>query len=230
MSDHAPAPDRQQLIADHVGLAADLAARYHRRGAEPDDLFQVACVGLVAAVDRFDPSRGVPFTAFAVPTILGELRRYFRDHHWRVHVPRRLRELSQRIQLATEALRQEHGSEPTLTQLADALELPLDDVIQAVAARSAHRTVSLERWLTDVPPDPAADLDMVDVLDAAHRAIAALPERDREILKLRYSSDLSQAEIGERVGISQMQVSRLLTRSLTTLRSALSDDHVERQT
>ena len=222
------------MIERHLGLARHLALRYSDSGEPLDDLFQVASLGLVNAVDRFDPSRGIAFTTFAVPTILGELKRHFRDRGWAIHVPRDLKEASLRVR---RAIAEHHGERPpTPAELAQATGLSLEGVLEALDVAGVQRTLSL-----DVPANAEEDggATLIDLLggddaDLARATDRTLLEslmrsvtpREREILRLRFAEDLTQSQIGERIGVSQMQVSRILRGALTRMRSAarMADD------
>ena len=217
---------RNRLVEEHRSLAQALARRYANRGEPLDDLEQVAMLGLVKAVERFDPGKGVPFAGFAVPTITGELRRHFRDRTWAVKVNRRAKDLHVRLPATSDRLRMELGRAPTPAELAEALDCAVDDVLDALDAGTAYRTAS-----TDTPEGGRAashamernDLgSSVEVEDRVllTELLAGLSERDRTIIGLRYFGDLSQAEIGERLGISQVHVSRLLRSALAHMRTA----------
>jgi RNA polymerase sigma-B factor len=220
-------PDvRNRLIEAHLGLAEHLARRFMHRGEAYDDLVQVSSLALVKAVDRFDPERGVEFSTFATRTIIGELKRHFRDRGWAVRAPRRIQELYLHIGQAIATLSQEKGRSPSIKEIAISTGATEDEVIEALEAGQGYRSASL-----DAPgPDGEALGSRLGVNDAAfsdaeHRAalsphLARLPERDRQILILRFVEGLTQSEIADRVGISQMHVSRLLSRSLTALRSS----------
>lgn len=216
---------RNALVAEHLSIAEACARRFANRGEPLDDLEQVAMVGLVKAVERFDPNAGVPFAGFAVPTITGELRRHFRDATWALKVPRGAKDLHVRIPTATERLRAELGRPPTPAEIAEELSVDLDRVLDALDAGAAYRTTS-----TDTPEGSTAASHAVtrsvarsgglhheDKVDLA-MLLESLPERERTIVQLRFFEDLSQSEIAERVGMSQVHVSRLLRRTLRTLR------------
>jgi RNA polymerase sigma-B factor len=217
---------RSRLIEAHLGLAEHLARRFAHRGEAYDDLVQVSSLALVKAVDRFDPERGVEFTTFATRTIVGELKRHFRDRGWAVRAPRRIQELYLHIGQAIATLSQEKGRSPGIKEIAIATGATEDDVIEALEAGQGYRSASL-----DAPgPDGEAlgnrlGMDDSAFSDAEHRAtlspqMAKLPERERLILELRFVEGLTQSEIADRIGISQMHVSRLLSRSLTALRAS----------
>ena len=211
-------------------LAYHLARRYHR-GADADDLQQVASLGLLKAIDRFDPERGLAFTSFAVPTILGELKRYFRDHGWTVRVPRDLQELKLRVDTISQTLTGELGRSPTAAELAERANATTEQILEALAAATAHHPDSLDQPLTD-DGDDAIDFLAADepgferVEDAAFvdGLLNTLSDRERVILRLRFEDDLTQAEIGARLGISQMHVSRLIRQAITTLQTTHKPD------
>jgi RNA polymerase sigma-B factor len=220
---------RDLLVRRFMPLARSLARRYGRSSEPFEDLLQVASVGLLKALDRYDADRGHSFASFAVPTILGEMRRYFRDSGWAVHVPRGAQERALKVRDAQERLANERGHAPTVNQLAEYLEFDTEDVIDGMQALQSYETLSLDA------PRPGADGDLVSYgdamgqdderfelveLDATVTAVLRhIPARERLILRMRFVDDLTQTEIAERVGISQMQVSRLLRRSLEQLRT-----------
>jgi RNA polymerase sigma-B factor len=220
---------RDKLVETHLGLAEYLARRFDRRGEPLDDLVQVASLALIKAVDRFDPERGLEFSTFAVPTIVGELKRHFRDKSWAVRVPRRLQELHLRLGPAVSELTHELGRSPTIPEIADRLATTTEDVLEAMEAGRAYRSSSLDATVGGEDGEPAvplsarigdADANMVLVDDHSQLAslIRDLPERERTILVLRFYDGLTQSQIAERIGISQMHVSRLLARTLDQLR------------
>jgi RNA polymerase sigma-B factor len=220
---------REELVRRHMPLARKLARRYGRSAEPFEDLLQVASLGLLKALDRYDTDRGHPFVAFAVPTILGEMRRYFRDSGWSVHVPRGAQERALKVRDAQERLANERGRAPTVHQLAEYLELDAEDVIDALQALQAYETFSLDA------PRAGGDGEAISYGDSLGRddehyelveldatlgaVLGHIPPRERAILHMRFVEDLTQTEIAERVGISQMQVSRLLRRSLDQLRT-----------
>jgi RNA polymerase sigma-B factor len=227
---------RDELIERFLPLARKLAVRYARKGEPIDDLVQVASVGLVNAVDRFEPQRGYAFTSFAVPTIVGELKRHFRDHGWALHVARGARERAQAIAEASAAIRAETGRAPSVNELAQYLELSTEDVTEGLQAIAARTPVSLDApvAIDDSSAlvtrcDALGDLDrrlrLTDERLTLLAAAGRLPKREREVLYLRFGADLTQTEIAERVGVSQMQVSRLLGRSLVRMREQLAGEH-----
>jgi len=223
---------REELVRRFMPLARSLARRYGRSSEPFEDLVQVASLGLLKAIDRYDGSRGHPFQSYAVPTILGEMRRYFRDSGWAIHVPRGAQERALKVRDAQERLSNETGRAPTANQIAEYLEFDLEDVIDALQAIRAYETVSLDapRGSGDDDVVPYGDTigrdderyELVELDATVSSALGHLPPRDRLVLQLRFVEDLTQTEIAERVGISQMQVSRLLRRSLDQLR-ALAD-------
>jgi len=222
--DRDPA-DREALAQRFLPLAQHLAHRYGN-AADREDLEQVAALGLLKALDRFDPARGIAFTTFAVPTILGELKRYFRDLGWSVRVPRDLQELAARIDVTVEALTRELGRSPTTEQIAQRCGASVEKVLEARTLGSAHFADSLDRPVRESDDEPAGALigtedpgfDRAEQTVDVQRMLARLPERDARILRLRFEQDLVQREIAAHVGLSQMQVSRSITQSITTLR------------
>jgi RNA polymerase sigma-B factor len=220
---------REALTRRFMPLARSLARRYDRSSEPFDDLLQVASLGLLKALDRFDPELGHPFASFAVPTILGEVRRYFRDAGWSVHVPRGAQERALRVRDAQERLANLHGRAPTVNQLAEYLELDTEEIVDAIQAIQAYGAVSLDGPRAGAEDDVAPYGDAMGEdderyelveLDATITAVLEhIPARERAILRMRFVDDLTQTEIADRVGISQMQVSRLLRRSLDQLRT-----------
>lgn len=220
--------DRAAMVERHLGLARHLALRYSDSGEPLDDLFQVASLGLVNAVDRFDPSRGIAFTTFAVPTILGELKRHFRDRGWAIHVPRDLKEASLRVRRAIA----DHNGErpPTPAELAEATGLSLEGVLEALDVGGAQRALSLDApasseeeggaTLVDLLGDDDDDLERATDRTLLETLMRTVTPREREILRLRFVEDLTQSQIGDRIGVSQMQVSRILRGALTRMRAA----------
>jgi RNA polymerase sigma-B factor len=221
---------REALVTGYRPLAEHVAARYRHRGMPAEDLVQVATVGLIKAIDRFEPDRGVDFLCFAVPTILGEVRRHFRDTGWSIRVSRKLQELHLELNAATTDLAQRLGCAPTPSQLAHHLGLDVEWVRAGLLAGSSYHAVSLDTPL--VPDEPSigetlgeddSALETIDYLESVRPMIEQLPERERTVLILRFFRDMSQTEIARRVGISQMQVSRLLRDTLASLRAQLFD-------
>jgi RNA polymerase sigma-B factor len=216
--------DRDELIEAHIGLAEHLARRFTHRGEPYDDLVQVSSLGLIKAVDRFDPERGVEFVTYATKTILGELKRHFRDKGWAIRAPRRIQELYLQLGQTVGSLSQELGRSPTIKELVKETGASEDEVIEAMEAGQAYRSASLDSAGPDDEGMGARlGVEVGDFGDAEWRAVLrphleSLPERDRTILRLRFVDGLTQSEIANRVGISQMHVSRLLGRSLIVLR------------
>ncbi len=224
---------REALVRRFMPLTRSLVRRYNRSSEPFDDLLQVASVGLLKALDRFDSQRGHSFPSFAVPTILGEMRRYFRDCGWSVHVPRGDQERALKVRDAQEILTNENGHAPTVSQLAQYLELDTEQVLDALQATQAYEALSLDA------PRPGAEDDVIaygegmghdderyELIELDATIVAALqhiPQRERTMLRMRFVDELTQTEIAARVGISQMQVSRLLRRSLDRLRALTCD-------
>ena len=223
---------RDELVVRFLPLARQLASRYRHAGEPSEDLIQVACVGLLKAVDRFEPERGSAFTKYAVPTMLGEIKRHFRDKGWAVHVPRATQELTLKVSDAMEKLPAKLGRSPRPRDVAEAVGVPVEDVLEAMEAATAYEATSL-----DAPRPGTGDEDdgwswgeavateepgyeLVEMSEVLRRTLDALPPRERMILHLRFEEDMTQAEIAERVGVSQMHVSRLLRRSLDRLSAA----------
>ncbi len=224
--------DRDQLVSEYLPLARQLASRYAGRGQAMDDLVQVACLGLVKAAERFDPEHGTGFPAYAIPTILGELRRHFRDHAWAVRVPRTLQETTLQVEKASERLAQQNG-EATVEQVARELGLSDWEVLKARQTSSeAFSRTSLDHpigedgggSLGDLVGEEDSSLESVENRVAVRRALARLPEREREIIVMRFFGDRTQMEIADQLGISQVHVSRTLTRTLAALRDHVMDD------
>ena len=224
---------REALVRRFMPLARRLARRYERSSEPFEDLLQVASLGLLKALDRFDPSRGHPFSSFAVPTILGEMRRYFRDCGWSVHVPRRDQERALKVRDAQEAIANERGRAPTVNQLAEYLELAAEEVIDALQATQAYETLSLDGPRSGDEDDGVTYGDTVGREDERYElveldatlvaALKHIPARERAMLHMRFVEDLTQTEIAARFGISQMQISRMLRRSLDQLRALTGD-------
>jgi len=218
---------RAALVERYLPLARSIARRY-ARGAEPlDDLFQVASVGLIKALDRFDPARGVAFSSFAVPTIAGELRRYFRDRTWAVRPPRDLQERALAVERTSEELTNRLGRSPTVPQIGQALELPDEDVLEAMQALRAGAATSLSaprgadedgsRTVEDTIGADEAGFALAEQRVTYEQLARRLTERERRVLELRFEGDMTQEEIGKQVGVSQMQVSRVLRQALAKL-------------
>jgi RNA polymerase sigma-B factor len=222
---------RNKLIESHLGLVEYLARRFSGRGEPLDDLVQVATIGLVKAVDRFDPDRNVEFSTYATPTIVGELKRHFRDKGWAVRVPRRLQELNLRLGPVISKLSQELQHSPTVAEIAKEAEATEDEVLEALDSAHAYSLISLDAGASDEGLSYHEQIGDVDeALEALEDRVSVapllrgLPPRERRMLHLRFFKGLTQSEIAEELGISQMHVSRLLAKTLATLRSGLEDD------
>lgn len=233
-------PSRSALRAGAIEawlpFAHHLAGRLSGRGVSNDDLNQIAALGLIKAVDRFDPARGSEFVAFAVPTIMGELKRHFRDFTWDVRVPRRLQDLRLRITDAVASLQQELGRDPSYAEIAAHLEITEDEVVEGAKGAQVYHAVSLQ-----IPVQPEGGSDLADLLGEVDRryeliecraalgpALAALDERSRRIVMLRFRGNLTQTQIAAEIGISQMHVSRLLSRALARLRELIDPELARR--
>ncbi len=226
--------ERQQLLDQVVELNADvarsIASRYRNRGAELDDLEQAACLGLVGAAHRYRPELGIPFLGYAIPTIRGEVKRYFRDYAWTIRIPRRLQELQGLVAACVPQLKQELSRQPTTSEIAGRLEVDVVEIERAMGARGYFRLLSL-----DQPIDPSGDLRLLDLVSGGEDqtllkfeqvsqlqpALDDLSSRERRILELRFVEGWSQAAIGADIGVSQMQISRILGRVLDDLRDRL---------
>jgi RNA polymerase sigma-B factor len=217
---------RNELVEEHMRLAEFLSRRFAHRGEPLDDLRQVALVGLLKAVERFEPDRGLQFSSFAMPTILGELKRHFRDRGWAVRVPRRVQELHLELDRTIAGLSQELGRPPTPREIAERAGVREEDVLESMEANSLYRLPSLDgmRGSDDSSGSPSErigdvdpEMDAVDDRLAVSEMLSILPEREQTIVYLRFFEGLTQSEIAQQIGISQMHVSRLLVRSLETL-------------
>jgi RNA polymerase sigma-B factor len=224
---HGDKAAREELVKRFLPLARKLARRYNV-GHEPfDDLLQVASLGLVKAVDRFDCGRGNAFSSFAVPTILGELKRYFRDHGWAVHVPRGAQERAVKVEDAQQQLSARSGRAPTVPELAEYLELSIEEVLESLETARAHHATSLDAphddgegesaTLVETFGDEDPGLKLADARITVGLVAAQLSQREREVLALRFVDDMTQTEIADQIGVSQMQVSRILRRSIARL-------------
>lgn len=221
---------REKIVERCLPLADHIARRFDGRGEPREDLVQVARVGLVNAVNRFDVEAGSDFVSFAVPTIMGEVRRHFRDNSWSVKVPRRLKELHLRLGAATAELSQRLGRAPTASELAHELDMDREEVVEGLIAGSSYNTLSIDSGgggdeeapaIVDTLGDLDMGLDQIDNRESLRPLLASLPERERTVLVLRFFESMTQTQIAERVGISQMHVSRLLAKSLARLRDQL---------
>jgi RNA polymerase sigma-B factor len=227
---------REALVARYLPLARHAVGRFSRRQEPFDDLLQVACVGLLKAIDRFDPSNGAAFSSYALPTMLGEVRRHFRDHSWTVRPPRDLQEQALAVSRTADRLTVEHGTPPSIGEIAAATGLTQEDVLEARMALDGRSYTSLTPVGIDEDGgqdrDRAAERRLAVTDDGYERAedrrflgdlTRRLPPRDREIVRLRFAEDLTQAEIGQRVGLSQMHVSRILRDALDAMRAAAAE-------
>ena len=229
---HAGDPAAREAVVERfLPLARQLARRYQRGGELLDDLNQVASLGLLKAVDRYDPERQTAFSSFAVPTILGELKRHFRDKGWSVRVPRDLQELAVRLEPVSEELSRELGRAATPAEIAERTGTTVEQVLEAREAAGAYRAVSLDRPREDDEEESAGivlgiedpGFGVAEDSATVERLMRVLNDREREVLRLRFSEDLTQAEIGERVGVSQMHVSRIIRQAITQLQRAVEE-------
>ncbi|MEU5807391.1 RNA polymerase sigma factor SigF [Streptomyces sp. NPDC047718] len=220
---------RNRLVRMHLPLVEHLARRFRNRGEPLDDLTQVATIGLIKSVDRFDPDRGVEFSTYATPTVVGEIKRHFRDKGWAVRVPRRLQELRLSLTTATAELSQQHGRSPTVHELAERLGISEEEVLEGLESANAYSTLSLDVPDTDDESPAVADtlgaedeaLEGVEYRESLKPLLEGLPPREKRILLLRFFGNMTQSQIAQEVGISQMHVSRLLARTLAQLREKL---------
>ncbi|WP_030607854.1 RNA polymerase sigma factor SigF [Streptomyces fulvoviolaceus] len=225
---------RGQIVEAWLPMADRLAGRFRSRGESVEDLRQVAALGLVKAVDRYDPARGNAFESYAVPTITGEIKRHFRDHMWTLHVPRRVQDLRNRVRFACQDLSQTvSGRRPTVAEIAEHARMSEEDVLVGLEALESFTALSLDAELPGSEdgyslsdalgsPDPA--LDTVVDREAVKPRLAALPERERAILYMRFFGDMTQSRIAEQLGISQMHVSRLINRCCGRMREQIMRD------
>ncbi len=230
---------RDQIVEQFMPLVRKIASRYAGRGEPMDDLVQVGSIGLVLAIERFDMERGVKFTTYAVPTIVGEIQRHFRDRAWAVHVPRRMKELSLKLARTIEAATGDLGRAPTIAELAKDTGLEEEEVVEALETYHAYSTRSLSQPLGLGDSDDGTVEDLFGVQEEGYdevedgvlleSGLAALDDRERAIIELRFFEGLTQSEIAARIGISQMHVSRLLRRSLAVMRGRLEGAVTERE-
>ncbi|WP_225235471.1 RNA polymerase sigma factor SigF [Klenkia terrae] len=224
---------RETLVQEHLPLVRHFARRFSNRGEPFDDLLQVGTLGLIAAIDRFDPTRGVEFLSFAVPTITGEIKRHFRDQGWSVRVPRRLQELHLSLNAAVGELAQKNGRAPNPSELAEYLGIPRAEVLEGLQVANAYRSSSLDERLSGEEDSPTlaatlgqedAALEGVEYRESLQPLLATIPARERRILILRFFGNMTQSQIAADIGISQMHVSRLLAQTLAKLREGLLKD------
>lgn len=215
---------RDQLAEEMLPLARALAGRYSGRGEPLEDLVQVACIGIMKAIDGFDLAREVRFSSYATPTVLGEIKRHFRDKTWAMRVPRGLQEMQLVVARTRDTLTTSLGRSPNVQELADAIGASFEDVLHTIQSQDARRTRSLsepvgeDMTLADAVGEGDPDLDRAEIRVLLDEALDVLSERDREVLRLRFVEDLTQTEIADRIGVSQMQISRLIRQSLARLR------------
>jgi len=222
---------RDKLVAGYLPVVQHIARRFSGRGEPVDDIEQAGTLGLIGAVDRFDPDRGIDFLSFAIPTITGEIRRHFRDHTWSTRVPRRLKDLQSQMTAAVGPLSQELGRAPRPSEIARRLGIPVEEVLEGLEAQQAYRSSSLDELtssvdtpLTDRLGVADAELDQVEYRETLAPLLDELTGRDRTIVVLRFFGNQTQTQIAEAVGISQMHVSRLLTQILAGLRARMTED------
>ena len=229
---------RDQLIMNHLNLVRFLASKFKNRGEPVEDLVQVGTIGLIKAIDRFDPERGLEFTTYATPTIMGEIKRHFRDKGWSVRVPRRLQELSAKVNQVTDELTNQLQHSPSVAEIAESLGVSVDEVLEAMESSSAYSSVPLEGGgSSDDEEAPSvidhyatedADLASSDDRIVLEQAIADFSPREQDVIRMRFVDGLTQVEIAERLGISQVQVSRLLRRTLHRLQDKIDPEGLMR--
>lgn len=227
---------REQLVMSHLNLVRFLANKFKNRGEPLDDLVQVGYLGLLKAIDRFDPDRGLEFTTYATPTILGEIKRHFRDKGWSVRIPRRLQELSAKVNQATDTLTTQFQRSPTIQEIADYLDASVDEVLEAMESSSAYSSVPLEGTGGSENDDAPSVIDRYGSEDnelaftddrlVIEEALKGFSPREREVIELRFLKGMTQIEIAEQLGISQVQVSRLLRRTLKKIQDKIDPDGV----
>ena len=224
---------REQLIVNHLNLVRFLAAKFKNRGEPLDDLIQVGTVGLIKAIDRFDIERGLEFTTFATPTILGEIKRHFRDKGWSVRVPRRLQELSAKVNQATDTLTEQFQRSPSVEEIAEYLETSVDEVLEAMESSSAYSSIPLEGSSSDDEEVPSVidkyvsedmALSTADDRMVIEETIRDFSPREQEVIRMRFVEGLTQVEIAEKLGVSQVQVSRLLRRTLKKIQEKIDPE------
>ena len=225
---------RDGLVSLHLPLVEHCARRFRNRGEPFEDLVQVGTIGLIKSVDRFDTERGVEFSTYATPTIIGEIKRYFRDKGWAIRVPRRLQELRMQISSATAELTQSMGRAPTPSELATAIGCSVDEVIEGIESSNAYSTLSLDAGdssedggmsMLDTMGVDDAGLEHVELRESLKPLLESLPAREKNILMLRFFKNMTQSQIAAEVGVSQMHISRLLNKTLEHLRVSLVDGH-----
>ena len=218
---------RDELVTMHLPLVRYVARRYIGRGESPDDIMQVGTIGLMKAIDRFDGARGVAFSSFATPTIVGEIKRHFRDHTWSIHVPRPLKERGTKVSNAAESLAITLGRAPTVQEIADGAGLEVGAVLEAMEASHAYAALPLETPSGSYVVEPIGDdgtlFGAVEDREVLLPLIRALSEQQQQVLQMRFANEMSQTQISEALGISQMQVSRLLGQCMRSLRIGLQE-------
>ncbi|MCI7731338.1 RNA polymerase sigma factor SigF [Enorma burkinafasonensis] len=234
--EHGDMDAREQLVMSHLNLVRFLANKFKNRGEPLDDLIQVGYLGLLKAIDRFDPERGLEFTTYATPTILGEIKRHFRDKGWSVRVPRRLQELSAKVNQATDTLTTQLQRSPTIDEIADYLDASVDEVLEAMESSSAYSSVPLEGTGSSENDDAPSIIDRYATEDSElaltddrliiEEALEGFSPREREVIELRFLKGMTQIEIAEKLGISQVQVSRLLRRTLKKIQDKIDPEGV----
>ena len=218
---------REQLVMSHLNLVRFLANKFKNRGEPLDDLVQVGYLGLLKAIDRFDPDRGLEFTTYATPTILGEIKRHFRDKGWSVRIPRRLQELSAKVNQATDTLTTQFQRSPTIQEIADYLDASVDEVLEAMESSSAYSSENDDApSVIDRYGSEDNELAFTDDRLVIEEALKGFSPREREVIELRFLKGMTQIEIAEQLGISQVQVSRLLRRTLKKIQDKIDPDGV----
>lgn len=225
---------REQLVMNHLNLVRFLASKFKNRGEPLDDLIQVGTIGLIKAIDRFEPERGLEFTTFATPTILGEIKRHFRDKGWSVRVPRRLQELSAKVNQVSDDLTRKLQRSPTIEEVAQALDTTVDEVLEAMESSSAYSSVPLEGSSSAAEDDAPAVIDHYATVDedlaasddrmVIEETMKDFSPREQDIIRMRFIDGLTQVEIAKKLGISQVQVSRLLRRTLTKVQEKIDPE------
>ena len=229
---------RDQLIVSHLNLVRFLASKFKNRGESLEDLVQVGTIGLIKAIDRFDPERGLEFTTYATPTIMGEIKRHFRDKGWSVRVPRRLQELSAKVNQATDELTNQLQRSPSVDEVAERVGASVDEVLEAMESSSAYSSVPLEGGSSSEDEESASVIDHYVTEDAdlaasddrivLEEAIADFSPREQEVIHMRFVEGLTQVEIADRLGVSQVQVSRLLRRTLRRIQEKIDPESLVR--
>ncbi|MCW2850750.1 MAG: polymerase, sigma 28 subunit, SigD/FliA/WhiG [Nocardioides sp.] len=224
---------RDSLVHLHLPLVEHCARRFRNRGEPFEDLVQVGTIGLIKSIDRFDSDRGVEFSTYATPTIIGEIKRYFRDKGWAIRVPRRLQELRMQIGAASAELTQSLGRSPTARELAEAIGCTVEEIVEGIESSNAYSTLSLDASddsddgsasMLDAIGIDDAGLEHVEIRESIKPLLDRLDPREKKILLLRFFKNMTQSQIAEEIGVSQMHVSRLLTRTLDQLRASLEEE------